>query len=166
MYATQVDALVMERLTSADHIVNIYGLCGASMLVEAVPFEVEEYVVPGDGYMNPGHLNDTYDVNPQNSYDATEKLQMALEMAESIAVMHGFEGGVIVHDDIQLCQWLRTREGKLKLGDFNRAVIRLWNVEKQEYCKHNNGLGYGNVRASWGNTKITIISLFALVHEC
>jgi thiamine kinase-like enzyme len=44
---------------------------------------------------------------------------MAVEMAESIAILHGFKDGVIVHNDIQLRQWLRTREGRLKLGDFN-----------------------------------------------
>lgn len=66
-------------------------------------------------------------------------------MAETLAVLHGFEGGIIVHDDVQLCQWLRTREGRLVLGDFNRCEIREWNDEKGEYCKHNNGFAYGNV---------------------
>ncbi len=52
-----------------------------------------------------------------------------------------------VHDDIQLCQWLRTEDGGLKLGDFNRAEFPSFDTVKQEYCKYNNGQGYGNYRA-------------------
>lgn len=66
---------------------------------------------------------------------------MALQMAESIADLHGFKDGVIVHDDIQLCQWLRNRDGKLKLGDFNRARVLQWDRRKQKYCPYNNGKG-------------------------
>ena len=50
-----------------------------------------------------------------------------------------------VHDDIQLCQWLRKRDGTLKLGDFNRAEIMDYDEEGGEYCLYNNGHGYGNV---------------------
>ena len=47
--------------------------------------------------------------------------------------------------DIQLCQWLRNDQGKLKLGDFNRARVLAWNDEKQEYCTYSTGKCYGNV---------------------
>ena len=50
-----------------------------------------------------------------------------------------------MHDDIQPCQWLKTKDGVLKLGDFNRAEIMDWNDQKKEYCSYNNGAGYGNV---------------------
>ena len=66
-------------------------------------------------------------------------------MAESIADLHGFVDGVIVHDDVQLCQWLQTMDGTLKLGDFNRAEVMEYNDQKKEYCKYNNGDCYGNV---------------------
>jgi hypothetical protein len=46
---------------------------------------------------------------------------------------------------VQLCQWLRLPDGKLKLGDFNRAEVMEYNSEEQKYCKYNNGKGYGNV---------------------
>jgi hypothetical protein len=49
--------------------------------------------------------------------------------------------------DIQLCQWLQTKDGKLKLGDFNRAEIPLFDLQKQEYCTYNNGHAYGNYRS-------------------
>ena len=80
-----------------------------------------------------------------------------------------------VHDDIQLCQWLQTKEGRLKLGDFNRAEFPKFNSVEQSYCKYNNGHGYGNYRspeefsASDLDEKIDIFSfgnnLYALVRR-
>jgi hypothetical protein len=50
-----------------------------------------------------------------------------------------------VHDDVQLCQWLATKDGNLILGDFNRAEVMDYNPRKGTYCKYNNGGGWGNV---------------------
>jgi hypothetical protein len=100
---------------------------------------------PGDGYIQQQELDDEDDVHPLNDYLPSEKLEIALNMAQSLTVLHGYEGGLIIHDDVQLCQWLRRRDNKLLLGDFNRAEIVDWNDEKGEYCKHNNGFAYGNV---------------------
>ena len=88
----QKDAIVMERLTSSPNIIDIYGHCGTSMGVELVEQEIEEVIVP-KGYMKQEELKDEKDVNPQNEYSPTKKLEIALEMAESIAVLHGFEVG-------------------------------------------------------------------------
>ena len=112
----------------------------------------------GDGYMKQNDLDDKDDVNPQNDYTPIEKLEFGLEMAESLAVLHGYVGGLIVHDDVQLCQWLRTRDGRLVLGDFNRAQIMDWNEEKGEYCMYNNGYAYGNVR---GEMMCCLVCVFA-----
>jgi hypothetical protein len=53
-----------------------------------------------------------------------------------------------VHDDVQLCQWLQKREGRLKLGDFNRAEIMDFDEEEMEYCPYYNGGAFGNVRCN------------------
>lgn len=68
-------------------------------------------------------------------------------MAEAIADLHGFKDGVIVHGDIQLSQFLFSRDGQLKLNDFNRAEILLWDTEKRGYCRYMVGLSYGNLRS-------------------
>ena len=73
-------------------------------MVESLPHEVEETIVPGGGWMQQTDLNDSEDLDIQNDYSVTEKLDIALEMAEGIAELHGFKDGVIVHDDVQLCQ--------------------------------------------------------------
>jgi len=143
----QRDAVIMERLTSSPYIVKMFGHCAASLTVQPIDFEIEEYIVPGEGYSKQEDLLDEDDVQPRNDYTPSEKLEIALDMARSLSVLHGYEGGVIVHDDVQLCQWLRNRKNKLVLGDFNRAEIRDWNEEKGEYCKHTNGYAYGNYRA-------------------
>jgi serine/threonine protein kinase len=65
----------------------------------------------------------------------------------TVAALHNFPGGVIVHDDIQLCQYLWTEEDGIgvKLNDFNRAEIMLWDEQAQKYCKYKNGRGHGDV---------------------
>jgi hypothetical protein len=90
------DATVMERLTKSPRIVDIYGHCGTSVWVEPLSFEVEEVIVPGDGFIkDPKDLEDEVDVNPKNHYTTEEKLKMALAMAESLADLHGYSEGVM-----------------------------------------------------------------------
>lgn len=147
LFNAKRDAIIMERLSGFANIVDIYGHCGSSVMVESLPHEVEVKIVPGGGWKEQSELNDKDDVDIANNFTVPEKLYLALEMASSIAVLHGFEGGVIVHDDIQLCQWLRNDDFKLKLGDFNRARVLAWNQKTQEYCEYDNGHGYGNYRS-------------------
>jgi hypothetical protein len=92
-----------------------------------------------------------------NNLTATRKLVWALEMAESIALLNNFEGGVIVHDDVQLVQWLVTEDHEhLKLNDFNRAEVMLYDETNQEYCKYRNNPGNGDVRVK----KPLVLSLY------
>jgi hypothetical protein len=58
---------------------------------------------------------------PRNSMSVEYKLQYALAMAESVAELHGFVDGVIVHDDIHLGQFLVDWRGVIKSNDYNRA---------------------------------------------
>ena len=120
-----------------------------SVSAEFVPIELEERIVLGEGYADPKDVEERNKdgLRPYNNFTAEEKLDIALQMAESIADLHGFEDGVIVHDDVQLCQWMTTVDGKQKLGDFNRATIMEWDEVNGEYCLFNNGKGYGNYRA-------------------
>ena len=82
----------------------------------------------------------------KNGLSGTDKLKYALEVAESVALLHSFSGGVIVHDDLKPGQILMTADGHAKLNDFNRAEIMLWDEEGQDYCRYRNGEGNGRVR--------------------
>lgn len=145
MKGIQRDAIVMERLTSSPRIIDVYGYCATSTIVEAMKYEVEEYVVPGSGMAKQMYLDKFEGLHPMNVYTIEQKLYMALEMAESIADLHGYPEGVVVHDDIQLCQWLEHSDGRIKLGDFNRAEMMEWNDTDNSYCKYENGEVNGNV---------------------
>lgn len=50
-----------------------------------------------------------------NELDGTTKLEYALQMAEAVALLHNHKNGVIIHDDIQLPQFMVTADGKLKM---------------------------------------------------
>jgi len=158
----RMDALVMERLTASPRIADIYGHCATSVYSEFLPDEAEERIIPGDG--DGSDLNDKDDVDPKNNFTISEKLDLALQMAESIADLHGYKYGVIVHDDIQLAQFLFAPDGRLKLNDFNRAEAMLFDEKDGSYCRYQNGKGAGDYRSpeeykdGWLNEKIDIWS--------
>lgn len=141
------DAIIMERLTGSPRIADIYGHCATSIYSEFLPNEVLGKVIPGDGDgINP-KLHDEEDVDPKNKFTTSEKLDLALQMAESIADLHGYSGGVIVHDDVQLAQFLYRQDGSLILNDFNRGEIMLYDEKQRQYCMYKNGKGGGDYRA-------------------
>ena len=61
--------------------------------MQAMPHELEEIIVPGEGMAKQEDLPDI--VKPLNDYNVEEKLDIALTMAESIADLHGFKDGVM-----------------------------------------------------------------------
>jgi serine/threonine protein kinase len=144
----RVDALVTERMTSNDLIVNIFGYTGFSLIGEMFfDGDIEQDVVGRDErsrYFKP-HLSE--DLIVLNNFTGSEKLKLALSMVQPVAALHNYADGVIVHDDIQLSQFLWTDASKIamKLNDFNRAEIMFWDDENEEYCKYHNGKGAGDV---------------------
>ena len=152
----RMDNLVAERLSSSSLIVDIYGSCGLAHLGESMPNGILDFVAVPVGYRDvqrelnitiPNKLQPATNqpLLPMNALKPSEKLRYSLEMARAIAELHGFVGGVIVHDDIQLSQFLFTQDMHLKLNDFNRAEIMLWDEMNQEYCKYRNHVGMGEV---------------------
>lgn len=104
------EAIIMERLTSSPTIVNIYGHCATSVIAEVMPEELTTKIVPLPGYIKQTDLNNRPTLC-QNNLTLEEKLEIAVVMAESMAEMHGFSGGVMVHGDIhpgevQVCEYL------------------------------------------------------------
>lgn len=142
----RMDALVAERLTKHEEIMNIYGNCGLAMIHEAaVHGNLEDIAAPtGNGRLT-DPLEDADHLAPQNTLAPKLKLEWSLRMAEAVALLHSYPDGVIVHDDIQLPQFLLTADGSLKLNDFNRAEVMLFDEENQEYCGYRNNPGGGDV---------------------
>ena len=141
-----MDAIVAERLTWSPRIVDIYGFCGSSMINEAMlNGDLERVAVPSKKGRLGYALKDKEHLDVRNNVTATKKLEYSLDMAEAVLVLHSHQDGVIVHDDIQLSQYLLSADGTLRLNDFNRAEIMLWNEKDQEYCRYRNNPGNGDV---------------------
>lgn len=142
----RMDAMVAERLSSNPRTFDIYGFCGLGIMSEFFYHgDIERFAISGDGHADQGYDRD--ELEPQNNLKAKEKLVLSLEMAEGIAVLHGYGGGIIVHDDIQLSQYLlNKKKTMLKINDFNRAEFMLYDETAQRYCPYRNGKGNGNVR--------------------
>jgi len=148
----RMDALVMERLTSSPHIVDIYSHCAMSVLTEFLPVELEGIATPYYSRKNQRQLvreqkKEKNKFKSLNNLTDEKKLDISLQMAEAIATLHGFKDGILIHDDIQLPQFLITAEDKVKLNDFNRAEAMLYDESKGDYCRYLNGAGGGDWRA-------------------
>jgi hypothetical protein len=134
LYQVQKEAIILEHLSASDRIIDEYY--GISSLIEAAEGDVVAEMVPTSGYIQQNDLDRMQmdDVKPMNNLTLAEKLDMALVMAESLADIHGYKGGVIAHGDVHPEQWLRTLDGKLKLNDFGSGEILDFDPWNQIYC--------------------------------
>jgi len=149
----RIDSNVMELLTPSPRAASIFSYCGTSSITEFTPIDIEDYVSPtlGNTPKKLHHEPDEYpylDLPLNDHVSWEEKLEIALEMAKCVAAMHGNTDGPIVNVDIQLGQFFRGKDGKIKLVDFNRAEPLLYDTKKEEYCKWRNGMSPdGSLRA-------------------
>jgi len=144
---SRIDAMTAERLTRSPRIYDIYGFCGAAIMSEFFPHgDMEDIAVPNNGYSFRDDLRHAPELQPRNDLTGVEKLKISLQMAEAIADLHGYDEGVMVHQDVQLAQFLWNADKTLvKLNDFNRAEFLLWDDEAEQYCGYHEGPGHGNV---------------------
>ena len=156
----RMDANINEKLNGNTRIVSTYSFCGTSATGEAmIQGDLEKVAVP-TGVGRPLNIrNDAPQLTVRNTLTGTQKLVLSLEMAEAVLLLHTFPKGVIVHDDIQLSQFLLSSNGQLKLNDFNRAEIMLWNEKDREYCKYRNHPGAGDVSSPDPLDAIMIVAL-------
>eukprot|EP00934_Nitzschia_sp_Nitz4_P000581 Nitzschia sp. Nitz4//scaffold184_size43902//14104//16178//NITZ4_007280-RA/size43902-processed-gene-0.14-mRNA-1//-1//CDS//3329539645//581//frame0 len=151
MEYVRVDAMVAEQLSASPHIYDVYGYCGLGILSEFFYHgDLEQRSMGGDedGNMKKSEMHDHDDVQPQNDLTPVQKLVIALEMAEGLAELHGNRNGVIIHDDVQLSQFLLNKDkSRLLLNDFNRVEYPLWSEDHQDYCMYTNGKGHGTWRS-------------------
>lgn len=142
----RMDAIVAERLTASPRIYDIYGHCSLSIASEYFYHgDIEDLSVGEVGYTaTPDEKDNDDELRSRNGFTPEQKLVLGLEMAEALADLHGYVGGLIIHDDVQLAQFLFNKDkSRLKLNDFNRAEFPLWNGEG--YCRYQNGKGGGKL---------------------
>jgi hypothetical protein len=101
---TRIDASIAERLTLSPRIYDIYGMCGVGIMSEFFPHgDFEQYAMPDEDYLSPIQIKESMltEVKSHNDLSSHDKLKYALHMAEAISDLHGYEFGVMVHQDIQ-----------------------------------------------------------------
>lgn len=138
------DAMVMELLSSSPRVTDIYSHCAMSSVTEFAPTDMETYIMPTTGFTPKsivrGSKRKMEPDRPLNDHiSPEEKLEIALEMAKCIAVLHGFKDGPIVHVDVKTDQFFRGRDGIIKMIDYNRAEALLYDTENDAYCRWTNG---------------------------
>lgn len=131
----QRDVVVMEATSASPRIVNIFSYCGTTILDEALDLFVPE--ISPTYYNDADHAQETKVKGafpPASNLTASRKLDLAIHAAQSLADLHGCPKGVIVHGDYHPEQYLKTKDGRLVLSDFNHGNFLEYNEESKEYC--------------------------------
>eukprot|EP00934_Nitzschia_sp_Nitz4_P004665 Nitzschia sp. Nitz4//scaffold378_size14206//2417//3976//NITZ4_008947-RA/size14206-processed-gene-0.11-mRNA-1//1//CDS//3329549687//4655//frame0 len=149
----QKEAIVLEALSRSPRIIDMYGYCGLNTIAEFMPYEAEDGLVNRLARHEVRKLrkreNRTRSLNNLSSLDVLDTL---IRLAESVADVHGYEGGVIAHGDLNPEQWLMNANGEIKLNDFNNGFIMDWSYDNQAYCGENHAFtgNFMSFEAHWG----------------
>lgn len=116
------EAIVSEQLSHNPHIVALYSYCGLSMLSQAMERgDLHGVAAPKYERCQENLPADQWEL--RNNLTAHHKVQYALEMAQAVQVLHKH---AIVHNDLQVSQFLLSADNHIKLTDFNRATVLQW----------------------------------------
>ena len=124
------DAVALEQLSASPHVVNIYGYCSNSALVD---------------YTSDGDLTRLHSRGIK--YTKQQLLTIAHDVASSVADAHHYNAmgrATIVHADVKPNQFLNF-SGSYMLNDFNRAHFVQWNPERNESCTFTETKNWGVV---------------------
>eukprot|EP00934_Nitzschia_sp_Nitz4_P006325 Nitzschia sp. Nitz4//scaffold226_size53432//16979//18369//NITZ4_006696-RA/size53432-snap-gene-0.85-mRNA-1//1//CDS//3329542736//6315//frame0 len=138
----QKEAIILDALSGSPRIIDIYGFCGLNTIAEYMPYEAEDDMVRR--FFNPAvkvkEIRESENrIRSLNRLSSLEVLDISIRLAESVADLHGYEGGVIAHGDLNTDQWLKDADGAIKLNDFNNGFIKDWNRQDQRYCTQTHG---------------------------
>jgi len=144
----EMDGIVSAAVVPHPRMVDFYGYCALSQLNEVMDQgDIENIAVIYDRCEGNVTMSPDDPLVSFNTLTPIQKVIYALDMTEGVALLHNSRLGVIVHDDIQLSQFMVNARGRLQLNDFNRATIMMYSEQKGEYCKFKNGVGPGDWRA-------------------
>ncbi len=126
------DAVILERLSSSKHVMDIVGYCGAVIIG---PF--------ADGGTMDGEI-----IKLLRKKASIEKLKLMVDAAKGLADIQSDVIPSIVHGDLTSKQYMFVN-GVLQLGDFNQAVLLRRNSTSPETaCKfHRIDRDYGVFRS-------------------
>jgi serine/threonine protein kinase len=113
------DALIMNQAKASPYVLDMYAYCAFSVLVEAMPHNLEQWIP-----------------EKQKTAKPIELLHIAYQVAQGVADMHLFHNGMAtaVHLDIQTKQFLYSEETQVfKVNDFNSGRL-LTSKEPSNVC--------------------------------
>jgi len=167
------DALVMERLTSSPFVVDVYGYSGNTVMTEYVETTLSDILYEhkttsskrkrqnGGADINKGSNTTRANVTRKTQQG---RLALALGVARGVQAIHDFPDGPIVHADITAKQFLVTKEGKVKLNDFNRCRFMALNVSDNTPCNFRIPSAPGKGKFANVSFQPVSVPLFALVY--
>eukprot|EP00980_Cylindrotheca_fusiformis_P031109 scaffold25830_cov162-Cylindrotheca_fusiformis.AAC.10 len=120
------DGVAMERLQASPYVLDIYGYCGLSQVIE-----------PGDAGGNIHDLIKTTRLRRTDSLPTIDRMKILYQLASGVADMHSFEkDGLVslVHNDI-CCHQFILAHGIYKLNDFHMARFQRKNKDTNTVCK-------------------------------
>lgn len=126
--STWTEAVVNDALSPHGRIVDMYSFCGLSILSQAME-KGDLYSVAAPRYERCQKDLPRNAWELRNDLTGRQKVEFALEMAQAVAVLHNHAGGAIVHNDVQVSQFLMSSDNKIKLTDFNRATVKQWSTK-------------------------------------
>jgi Protein kinase domain len=141
LHHARQEAAMLEQLSSSPHILDIYGACGTSTMSEAMAADIHRDIITGTGIISQEELDREPELRPRNNLTISEKLQIALYMAQALADLHDHPGGIIIHGDTHIEQFLIAKDGSLKLNDFNNAYTPEYHEKKQGICLASSSYG-------------------------
>jgi hypothetical protein len=112
----QVDAMAMERLASSRFVVNSYGFCGQSVLVEGAPQDARSLI-------------------KDETIGSKQRLRIARDLARGLNHIHSIDAklganATLVHNDINVANIVNVKSQALKFNDFNLGILLKWNKTK------------------------------------
>mmetsp|Transcript_25037 Transcript_25037/g.54209 ORF Transcript_25037/g.54209 Transcript_25037/m.54209 type:complete len:423 (-) Transcript_25037:270-1538(-) len=149
------DALVMERLSSSEYVVDIYGYCANSVLSEYVGRTLDNLI-----YEDNKSKDDEEDGDDLESISFIEsvpeltrktpvgRIRLALDVFKGISHLHDVPGGPIIHADLQAKQFLIDPSTQtVRINDFNRCRFIRWNRTDDKPCSYFVGRNPGKFRS-------------------
>jgi len=110
----RVDSIAMDQLTASPYVINIYGMCGLSVVTELAGKDVAVVA---------GQLN------------STERLELAVKAAQGVADIHSIDSRpTLAHNDMNLANLVITLDHRPVWNDFNCAVLLMKHNETNETC--------------------------------
>eukprot|EP00934_Nitzschia_sp_Nitz4_P008506 Nitzschia sp. Nitz4//scaffold248_size28759//845//1270//NITZ4_008102-RA/size28759-processed-gene-0.22-mRNA-1//1//CDS//3329543971//8496//frame0 len=100
-FGLQKEATIMDIISKSPRIVDIYAFCGLNTIAEFMPREAESIMVRQLKRKQIFKLRKREHIaGSLNNLSSLDVLDVSIRLAESVADLHGFEGGVTVHGDL------------------------------------------------------------------